>query len=546
MKPSGFWFALALFMGMTSQAARNTADFAGTILHSGKPLDGVHVTLTVVGDEHPSVIYGAMSNAQGRFSISDLPAGVYSIALEKRGFIFVLSGTKGPGATGEVRLKADGRRTDVVLSMKPRVIIAGRVLDHYGDPVKDVAVSALPTDPEKATAGLWRVVTNDRGEFRISVLPGNYYVQGTLTFFSDDAYPGQSDELDIKSYAPTYYPGSLREQDASVVKAVPGRANNLEIRLQRQPTFMILGKVKGLPPDARMISIHSDSDIAGQQTHQIHVPRFFDGPSLEETSFDIGPYQAGTYRIYALCGTGRQEFQSQVTEVTVTNPFPNVELQLVPGNEVGGVIRIAAGSPSGSLQTKGLTMELNPVDNDLFERMRTVQSAADGSFKIKDVFDERYSFRLVPLPEDSFIQSASINGVPVKGGVLDFSEGAAGATVRIIVNANGARITGKVDEGKGRSPIEGASVLLFPDGDAMQADEARLAFAGADGSYSFRGLAPRRYRLLATDHGMTGPSLIEAWILREGATAAVVEVKEGEKIVKDIHLTNEKADGPEK
>src|SRR5664279_2854156 len=70
-----------------AQAAGATGTVTGTITDSsGDPLEGVYVDIYGVDDEE----YGdsAETNAQGRFTVSDVPVGEYSGVLDKDGYVY--------------------------------------------------------------------------------------------------------------------------------------------------------------------------------------------------------------------------------------------------------------------------------------------------------------------------------------------------------------------------------------------------------------------------------------------------------------------------
>src|SRR5258708_25805117 len=66
-------------------AHAETADFLGTVVDAAeKPLEGVHVTLTIYGREHQATVtYGSMSNEKGRVFLPQVSPGTYAPDLEK-------------------------------------------------------------------------------------------------------------------------------------------------------------------------------------------------------------------------------------------------------------------------------------------------------------------------------------------------------------------------------------------------------------------------------------------------------------------------------
>lgn len=153
-------------------AAAQNASFKGVTVNTtdGQPLAGVHVQLLPAPSDGSGEIYGAMSNRAGQFSMANLPPGAYFMRCDRNGFVLAHSGGARK-ASGSVALKPGENITDFKIEMAPQAVIAGRVLDQYGDPMQYVRVQISPaaqTDGSFAEGGATAAATNDRGEFRLA------------------------------------------------------------------------------------------------------------------------------------------------------------------------------------------------------------------------------------------------------------------------------------------------------------------------------------------------------------------------------------------
>jgi len=533
--------------GLQASSPEATVSVHGTVVDSltGKPLDAVHVMLTE-SDAEPSIVYGAMSNAQGRFSIPDIPPEKYTVRAEKRGFILVPDRKKSTVTLfGELQLqlKAGVRPADLVLPMVVRAIIAGRVLDEHGDPLTNARVVAMSVNRETGAS----VQTNGRGEFRLSVPPGKYTVEGSKWSMSETTENPLGSRPE-SGYVHTYYPGVMGIGGATVVEAFAGRVlNGVEIRLVRPAAFRVRGEITGLPNGDRSLMLFwqpAGMDKIGQDGWESGRLDFSTQQAQatgagSSVKFASSPLGTGTYHFYAVC-CGNEEFQSQIAEVTLTDSdVTGITLALAPGAEITGRVALAGGLvvPPGP----GISVELRSEE---LHRWLQGQMGKNGSFSISNVFPDRYRLEVGQLPEDAYVRSVELNGAAMQGMLLDLSGGAEGVKLKIVVSANGARITGQVRKAKVNSPALQARVLLFPEHEgSVDKEECQDVMAGETGTYSFQGLAPGHYRLITRPSYTRDECEQAVAAMRQGLIAAErVELKAGEKLVKNIQLVDEVSD----
>ena len=125
----------------------------------------------------------ALTDAEGRFEFRDLPAGRFTLQATKSGFVNVQYGQTRPFESGKPIELADKQSLDNAdISMPRGSVIAGRIVDEFGDPLPDVSVTAMRQTWQNGRRRLrpspGRIAqTNDLGQFRIYGLPpGDYYV----------------------------------------------------------------------------------------------------------------------------------------------------------------------------------------------------------------------------------------------------------------------------------------------------------------------------------------------------------------------------------
>jgi hypothetical protein len=166
-----------------------------------------------------------MTDGQGAYELKELPAGRYSVTAMKGGYVTMQFGQRRPFEPGRPIELADGQvleKTDFTL---PRgSVIAGRVMDEFGEPAADAMVQAMRY---QFMGGQRRLIpagrsapANDLGQFRIYGLPpGDYYVSASLRM----GMPFMDASDTSTGYAPTYYPGTPSVGEAQRVTVTVGQ-----------------------------------------------------------------------------------------------------------------------------------------------------------------------------------------------------------------------------------------------------------------------------------------------------------------------------------
>ena len=172
-------------MGGARQFKTGTGRIRGRVLATdgGGPIRRAQVRISGA-DVAPKA---ALTDAEGRFEFRDLPAGRFTLQASKSGFVSVQYGQTRPFESGKPIELADKQSLDNAdVSMPRGSVIAGRIVDEFGDAIPDVSVTAMRQSWQNGRRRLvpspGRIAqTNDLGQFRIYGLPpGDYYVSATL------------------------------------------------------------------------------------------------------------------------------------------------------------------------------------------------------------------------------------------------------------------------------------------------------------------------------------------------------------------------------
>lgn len=299
-------------------SAVGTGVISGTIAMDGSGAPVRRARLTLTGAElrgGRSVI----SDDQGRFSFSALPAGRFTMTASKAGFVDMAYGAKRPGRPGTAIQLGDGQKLDRLTMSLPRgSVLTGVVVDENGEPSPGTQVRALRyaiRTGEKTLQQVGQDTTDDRGVYRIYALqPGDYLVSavprnlnigdmraaiatevatlvqqaqgagqpganGGMIFGNLAGSPGaqqlMSRAMELQqqltateqeqptAYAPVYYPGTTSPSSATAVTLGLGEERaSVDFMLQLVPTAKVEGAVAGpeatLPPNLMVMLVPND------------------------------------------------------------------------------------------------------------------------------------------------------------------------------------------------------------------------------------------------------------------------------------------------
>jgi hypothetical protein len=237
--------------GQTAPApAGATAQIAGIVKNATNdlPIARARVSATTDVLPEPRVV---LSGSDGKYALTDLPAGTYTVSVTRSGFAPQTYSTGRAIVASPIPVTAGQQAGGIDFALVPGGFITGRILDEDGTPFAGAAVDALVTLSDKGTDTLFSVSTSqtdDRGEFRLfGLAPGQYYVSA-----SDPAFRAVSTPKGVLHYSPTYFPGvPFADQARAVVLTGTGEAPRVEFRLKLVPPARVSGRLvtfEAVPP----------------------------------------------------------------------------------------------------------------------------------------------------------------------------------------------------------------------------------------------------------------------------------------------------------
>jgi hypothetical protein len=516
--------ALALCCLAGLQLNAQQPGFSGVAINSitREPLAGVHITLRSIRNfPEPSQPYGAVSGPDGRFSIPNLPSGVYQLLPRHNGFLYLQDENK-DFQEARIVLKQGEAIADRIVAMTPVAILTGRVTDEFGDPVEGAFVAAAPVtgDPSRPVQSRMNGVTDELGQFRITGPPGRFRISAKGGSLRLGVTEIRADGSEIPVYAETWYPSTDSRGRGTVVEAIGGRetAGN-DIRLIRKRSLTLSGVVTGTPPGSGRVEVFV-------HTRSFGLP--FTTPD-GDGRFTVSGLAADQYTVWAHYEAGAVQLNSAPVVVPLESANEtSLNLRLSPGEKLSGTLEFEGSAiNSAPERNEKVMVHIQPVTPSFWTETHGGNVDRQGNFSFASVFPAKYRVRAESLPENAFIKSVSVDGAVMADAVVDFSGGVNGAKMKLIIGLNGASLEGTVSSANGK-PACCAMVALA--GSIERVNDHMASVQGGK-TYRFSGLPPGKYRLI-----VSGPSQDYGTQTAEElfAKAPEIELHEGDHVTRDV------------
>lgn len=236
-------------------SGRQMASIAGIVTDTGTGRPIALATISLRQSGAPGRL--TLTDAEGRFEFTEVPAGAVSLSASKAGYVSASFGSRKPGKTPTISLD-NSQRLNAPIGLSPSSAIGGTVTDASGGPLQaSLRMSRRSEDngdiwEDASFSGSYQ--TDDRGAFRIFGLPAGQYrlsvivdaprplrvtteeevkwalrrLSGSTGDIGNEPPPSKQVPLStVVVGVPVYYPGTVDSADA--VAIVLGNGESLEI-----------------------------------------------------------------------------------------------------------------------------------------------------------------------------------------------------------------------------------------------------------------------------------------------------------------------------
>jgi hypothetical protein len=469
---------LALLLFSTASSAQVAVEGDVALRTTGQPLSGVRV----LGNCPPETRLAATDPA-GHFQFLGLPAGC----------VLTLDGPGLLQRGARIPLQPEGSNVSVHVAMRPQAVIAGKVLDENGWPVKGTITLA-----QYAAAGRLRqllrvtsVQTDDLGAYRFGKLAlGRYYIH-----IRPEGYLSGGD------YLPAWY-GSAAAEDAMPIDLKEGEeAGGIDVHLARGGGVEVRGCVTmpdGFQPSQARLTVAWE--ILNTTSGGALIPAGRDG------SFIVRHVAPGKYIVTATTtdfvdGAVLPQYLAARTVVVSRENVSGIALNVVPPpvRDLPGTVVFEG----GDLAHLVISMQARTPLSRFSARAKV---NPDGSFVIPGAWPG--PCRLQAMAPDGQVTSIRYGDQEVlntvgagPGPFAEFDFDGTPLPLRVTVT-KAARIPGTVTGAAGQ-PIVGAALVLVPVGGVYEPDPyTRVQGQTREGgAFTVFRLLPGSYRVYVVEDG---------------------------------------------
>jgi protocatechuate 3,4-dioxygenase beta subunit len=494
----------------------------------------------------------ATTDSDGRFEFTDLPAGRYSVIVNKVGYVSLQYGQRRPTDSMTMLTLAEGERRDGVDFALPRGgVIAVRITDDFGDPLPGVQVQVqryqYGPDSQRRLNGVFVAgvmgpnATDDRGEARLyGLAPGDYVVSAMAR---NQALGSDPNAANSDGFAVTFHPGTINANEAQTVTVSLAEETPIEFAMSSARLTRVSGTVvdsQGRPATGAFVSV---------VTRQGNGMSSSGGGSVSsDGTFTINGVAPGEYSL---------EVRTQPRPGTTDGMEFGSTSIVAAGAELTGV-RIVTGR--GATISGRVIFEGTAPRRNAGQELRVFPTPADPSrgFMLGNIandprsngtVDENGNFQLGGMSGRVFlvvssagwvIRSISVDGQDVTDEPIDLTGKQSVAGLMIRLTDKLTQISGKVSDSRGQPSRE--CTVVFQTAEEREPIVAarllRTVRCDSTGSFQVRGMRPGRYvvtALLSIDQGRQfEPEFREQ--LRRGSES--LNIREGETLALDLKLTS--------
>jgi len=446
-------------------------------------------TVLLKAQDEAAISYTAASDGNGRFLIEDVQPGTYAVSADRQGFMLEAEGA--PGAPPpNLKVEAGQSLNDVKIKLVPLGVIAGRVLDDDGDPVRGAQVQAMAytyNAGKRQLRNVEQVAANDKGEFRLFGLhPGTFYIQASARNRGRPMHTGTTvGGIPPGSLTATYFPSTTESVHASPIELVAGaQLRGFDIRLRREMRYSVRGKLpEGLKPETNfMLQIMA----RGGARDTIFSSRM----RRDNETFEFMDVAPGSY---VIVGTVLNQEMRSVVRQPVEVGSADVEgviLNFVAPTSVSGVVRVE-GTPSRPLENLRVNLQ---SDTPSMMGPNSAEVKPDGSFVIPEAAPDVYQIVVGPHP-GAYVKWIRFGDEEVQDGHIDLAKGSGPVTVLLATDVG--TVEGSVKKSNGDAAVRVRITLIAYANHLGRTDLSRSGFTDEQGKFHLRNVAPGEYKVFA-------------------------------------------------
>ena len=500
-----------LFVAACGAHAQTTvATLEGIVVNAQNERVIPRATVLARNVKNANDVLSVRADDSGHFSITNLKPGSYRLTAEQQSFYVdphrrVFQPIV-DAAAGELR-------SDLVVRLQPTAVVTGQIVDEHNDPMEHVQVKLLAREYHKgrltlALAGLG--LTDDRGEYRIyDVRPASYYLLAEVNpelrkkgveVIATTGMTGVIDRSALRkedgrpvppaafTFPPLFFPATSDFLEATSLPIHPGDEAHADFVFFSMPSVSVSGVVlNGLTGErVKNAAVAAYwTDIFGGAGGNIAAS------SKQDGTFEIPALPPGKYTLRtSFTDANRGYTGQQVVEVGV-HGLENVTLAGEPDFDIEGRVLF-----EGDTRERVSRVSVDFAPQKIAGAYRVATDGKEFAFQGRMRPGELYTLNVPNLPADYYLKEVRMNGHVMERNQVQ-GAGQHGK-MELVVSTAGGHVEGQVVDAKDQ-PVA-AAVLLVPDDDHKSYyDLFRKGRSDREGKYTFRGVPPGTYTVIAFD-----------------------------------------------
>lgn len=471
-------------------------------LGSGQPVPGSKVsTVAAAGIPNGSVVENrgsrkttATTDKEGRYVLSGLPAGRYSVTIfVNRRFI-----------SKQLTVLGTESSASLDFDVPAAAVIAGRVEDARGEPLAGALVSLFSKEYQSGVLRLVakdRVTTNDAGDYEFhSVQPDHAWF---IVAEKEDRLKLAVSPVprDVKArqpaLVPTWFPGSPEASGAAPVLIKEARRiEAIDIRMVQSPNLCAEGILEsGGRPSA--LEFYIDEGGVSSSMHVV-------GHTAPDGRFRVCGLYPGVYQLSAAHFSGFQHVEppsfGTVPVVIGKTDLSGIRLAAQQGVRVEGKAVFDAATPENT-PSAAASIYLEPLSRYSFVGEKPDQSfSVPGEFSFAGLLLDDYVVHVHCNGDGLYVKDVTYAGSSVLREPLRSSRISPSGAFRVVCGTDAASVGVLVadKDGKGVPDISVLAVPADADTQSQLAGALVTSQTDQDGQCALTGLAPGKYHVLAT------------------------------------------------
>ena len=461
----------------------------------------------------------AVSDAQGRWSLTGITCGRTQISAQKQGFIAFGNGQNRQGAATKPLQLVDGSPAhDVKVALTPQSVILGKVIDENGDPIQGAQIQAMYSSVVEGKRQ-WQMrggtQTNDLGEYRMHGLFGGKYI------VCAHGGPALANFVQVRGggrmlYQESCYPGSPEGTAAGALSVLAGIETRVDFTIRPTIGLAVRGTITGLPAGERGV---------GLQLRRLNSSSFNMQPSnsvmLGEGRFELSGVAPGSYILNGNVWRPTNRLSGDAYVEVGNTDVEGVTLGLLPGFPVTGVVRMEIKAGSSTVQRAPVTIRLRSTEGSMENIGQIKWSDDNRSFTMPDVMPSRYRIEVIPNGA-YFAKSVTLAGQSLTNLELNLQQ--ATGPIEIVLSDDTGSVQGTISGPDGK--LTSGAVVLLSSGGGRPIN----AFAGPDGNFTIPLVPPGKYQAYSWSDAQQAEYANPDWLRQFGSDGVEVTVAAGQAV----------------